>query len=96
MSGRATRKCKETLLQVRQRLVREQKNRTDERVRQLLGDREEDLDSDSEEELDNFPEENLDSLSAVRRDLYLGLLFLLLLIVLQTHWFRSTCLTIES
>jgi hypothetical protein len=41
------------LLEVRQRLVREQKNRADERVRQLLGDREEDLDSDSEEELDN-------------------------------------------
>jgi hypothetical protein len=60
MQGSATRKCKETLLQVRQRLVREQTNRTDERITQLLENREEDLDSDSEEELDNFPEESQD------------------------------------
>ena len=57
MSGRATRKCKETLQQVRQRLVREQKSRTDERVRQLLSGRERDSDLDSEDELENFPED---------------------------------------
>ncbi len=43
--------------QVRQRLVREQKSRTDERVRQLLSGRERDSDLDSEDELENFPED---------------------------------------
>ncbi len=92
MPGRETRKCKETLLQVRQRLTREQKERTNRRVRELLDFEESDSDSDSGEEENNSTDENSDSLSLIRRDLYLGLLFLLLLIVLQTYWFRSTCL----
>ena len=85
-------RCKETLLQVKQRLTREQKNRTERRVRELLDFKERDSDSDSGEEENNSTDENSDSLSLVRRDLYLGLLFLLLLIVLQTYWFRSTYL----
>jgi hypothetical protein len=92
MSGRKTRKYKETLLQVKQRLLREQENKTKKRVSELLDRRGKDSDSDSEEEQGSVFEENLDSLSLIRRDLYLGLLCLLLLIVLQTYWFSSTCL----
>ena len=96
MPGRTTgkSKCKETLSQVRERLTREQKNRTEKRIRELLDVEEGDSDSDSGEEENNSIDENSDSLSLIRRDLYLGLLFLLLLIVLQTYWFRSTCLRI--
>ncbi len=92
MPGRTTRKCKETLQQVKERLRREQANRTSKRLRELLDLREEDSDSDSEEEQGNSIEENLEFLPLLRRDLYLGLLCLLLLTVLQTYWFRSTCL----
>jgi hypothetical protein len=93
MSGRKTRKCKETLLQVKERLTREQRNRTEKRVRELLGPEEIDSDSDSEGDQGNSIDGRVDSLSLIRRDLYLGLLCLLLIIVLQTYWFRSTCLT---
>ncbi len=91
MPSRTTRKCKETLLQVKQRLVREQKNRTDERRRELLDDRESESDSGSEVEQTSSVEVNRDSLSVVRRDLYFGLLCLLLLLLLHSYWFRSTC-----
>ena len=79
------------MLQVKQRLVREQKNRTNERIRELLDDRVSESDSDSEEEQISSVAVNTDSLSAVRRDLYLGLLSLLLLLLLHSYWFRSTC-----
>ncbi len=93
MPGRTTRKCKETLLQVKERLTREQANRARNRVRELLDLREEGSDSDSSEgSQDNSIDEDLDSLSLVRRDLYLGLLCLLLLIVLQSYWVSSTYL----
>ena len=85
-------KCKETLLQVKQRLTREQRIRTEKRVRELRDFEESDSDSDSEEDQDNSTDENSDSLSLIRRDLYLGLLFLLLIIVLQNYWVRNTCL----
>ena len=62
------------------------------RVGELRDFEESDSDSDSEEDQDNSTDENLDSLSLIRRDLYLGLLFLLLLIVLQNYWVRNTCL----
>jgi hypothetical protein len=77
---------------VKERLVREQANRTKTRVKELLDLREEESDSDSEESQDDSIDENLDSLSLVRRDLYLGLLCLLLLIVLQAYWVSSTFL----
>ena len=93
MPGRTTRKCKETLLQVRERLTREQANRTSKRIKELLDLRDSDSESDSEEEQDSSIDEGIDTLSLLRRDLYLGLLCLLLLIVLQTYWVRSTCLT---
>jgi hypothetical protein len=93
MSGRKTHKCKETLLQVKERLTREQRNRTDKRVRGLLDLKEIDSDSDSEGDQGNSIDGRADSLSLLRRDLYLGLLCLLFIIVLQTYWFRSTCLT---
>ena len=92
MPGRTTRKCKETLLQVRERLTREQANRTSKRVRELLGSRDSESESDSEEEQDSSIDGSRDTLSLLRRDLYLGLLCLLLLIVLQNYWVRSTCL----
>jgi hypothetical protein len=92
MPGRTTRKCKETLLQVRERLTREQANRTSKRVRELLGSRDSSSESDSEEEQDSSIDRSSDTLSLLRRDLYLGLLCLLLLIVLQNYWVRSTCL----
>ncbi len=92
MPGRTTRKCKETLLQVRERLTKEQANRINKRVRELLGSRDSGSESDSEEEQDSSIDESRDTLSLLRRDLYLGLLYLLLLIVLQNYWVRSTCL----
>jgi Flp pilus assembly protein TadB len=96
MPSRTTRKCKETSQQVKERLTREQANRTKKRISELLAYREEDSSSSSEEEQDNSPEVKCDSLSAVRRDLYLGLLCLLLLILLQAFWLRSVCLRFES
>ena len=92
MSGRATRKCKETVQQVKQRLTREQANRTKKRQKELLDLRESDSESDSEDEKDNSIEEESDSLSLLRRDLYLGLLCLFILIVLLAHWVFSTFL----
>ena len=93
MPSRTTRKCKETLLQVRERLTREQANRTSKRVRELLDNREYSSDSDSEEEQDSSSDESVDTLSLLRRDLYLGLLCLLLLVILLTYWDRITNLT---
>ena len=92
MPGRTTgkRKCKETILQVRQRLTREQANRTKKRQKELLDLRESDSESDSEDEEDNSSEEESDSLSRLRRDLYLGLLCLFILIVLLAQWAFST------
>ena len=90
MSGRATRKCKETVQQVKQRLTREQANRTKKRQKELLDLRESDSESDSEDEKDNSSEEESDSLSLLRRDLYLGLLCLFILIVLLAQWAFST------
>ncbi len=92
MPSRTTRKCKETIQQVKERLRREQKERTNKRVKELLDLRKRGSDSDSEGSQDSSIDRNLDSLSLVRRDLYLGVLCLLLLIVLQTYWFRSTSL----
>ncbi len=91
MSGRTTRRCKETVQQVKQRLTREQANRTKKRVKELLDLRESDSDSDSEDDKGNSSsEEESDSLSLLRRDLYLGLLCLFILIVLLAHWVFST------
>lgn len=95
MPSRTTRKCRETLLQVKQRLRREQDNRTQKRVSELLASGEEDSSSDSEEDQDNSPEEICDSLSAIRRDLYLGLLSLLLLFLLLAIWLRGISLQLE-
>ena len=96
MPGRTTgkRKCKETLTQVRERLTREQANRTSKRIRELLDLGDLSSDSDSEGEHDDIIDENPDSLSKIRRDLYLGLLCLLLLIVLLAYWVRITSLRI--
>jgi hypothetical protein len=95
MPGRTTgkRKCKETITQVRERLTREQANRTSRRIRELLDNREDSSDSDSEEEQDSNSDESVDTLSLLRRDLYLGLLCLLLLVILLTYWVRITNLT---
>jgi hypothetical protein len=92
MPGLTTRKCKETLLQVRERLTKEQAIRTSKRVRELLNSRDSGSESDSEEEQDSSIDGSRDTLSLLRRDFYLGLLCLLLLIVLQNYWVRSTCL----
>ena len=92
MSGRTTRRCKETVQQVKQRLTREQANRTKKRQKELLDLRESDSESGSEDEEDNSSEEESDSLSLLRRDLYLGLLCLFILIVLLAHWAFSTFL----
>ncbi len=89
MPGRTTRKCKETLLQVKERLTREQENRTRNRIKELLNYRESDSDSDSEEEHSRSTNEHTDSLSKLRRALYLGLLCLLFLIVLLAYWISS-------
>ena len=85
------RKCKETLTQVRDRLTREQANRTSKRIRELLegGDS---SDSDSEEEQDSKSGVSEESLSLIRRDLYLGLLILLLFILLIPYWVSNTFL----
>ena len=88
MSGRATRKCKETVQQVKQRLTREQANRTKKRQKELLDLRE--SDSDSEDDKDSSSDEDSDSLSLLRRDLYFGLLCLFILIVLLAQWAFST------
>ena len=92
MPGRTTRKCKETLLQVKERLTREQANRTRNRIKELLNYRESDSDSDSEEEQSRSTNEHTDSLSELRQDLYLGLLCLWILIVLLTYWISSISL----
>ena len=92
MPDRTTRRYKETLLQLKERLIREQARRTNQRITELLASSRRDSDSDSDEEEGSIFKEVLDSLTLIRRDLYLGLLCLLLLIVLQTYWFRSTCL----
>ncbi len=100
MPGRTTRKCKETLLQVRERLTREQANRTSKRIRELLDSRDHSSDSDSEEEQDSSSDGSCDTLSQQWRELwygscdtlYLCLLCLLLLIVLLTYWVRITTL----
>ncbi len=76
MPGRTTRKCKETLLQVKERLTREQAIRTRNRIKDLLDLKDIDSDSDSEEEHNSSTKEVTDSLSELRRDLYLGLLCL--------------------
>ncbi len=85
------RKCKETLAQVRDRLTREQANRTSKRIRELLEGRDS-SDPDSEEEQDSNCGVSADSLSLIRRDLYLGLLILLLLILLIPYWVSATFL----
>ena len=86
-------KCKETLSQVRERLTREQANRTSKRIRELLDKREDSSDSDSEEEQDRSSDQRVDTLALLRRDLYLGLLCLLLLVILLAYWVRITSLT---
>ena len=89
MPGRTTRKCKETLLQVKERLTREQAIRTRNRIKDLLDLKDIDSDSDSEEEHNSSTNEVTDSLSELRRDLYLGLLCLWFLIVLLAYWIHS-------
>jgi hypothetical protein len=95
MPSRTTRKnkCKETLLQVRERLTREQANRTSKRIRELLSSKEDSSDSDSEEEQDSSSDKSIDTLSQLRRDLYLSLLCLLLLVILLAYWIRVTTLS---
>ena len=92
MPGRTTgkRKCKETLTQVRERLTREQTNRTNKRIRELLDRKEYSSDLDSEERQDSSSDQSVDTLALLRRDLYLGLLCLLLLVILLTYWVRVT------
>ena len=90
MSGRATRKCKETVQQVKQRLTREQANRTKKRQKELLDLGESDSESDSEDDKSNSSEEDSDSLSLLRRDLYLSLLCLVILIVILALWVVNT------
>ena len=85
------RKCKETLTQVRERLTREQANRTSRRISELIAGGY-NSDSDSEEEQDSNSGVSEDSLSLIRRDLYLGLLILLLLILLIPYWVSTTFL----
>ncbi len=92
MPSRTTRRCKETLQQVRERLTREQANKTNKRIHELLGNIDSDSESDSEDEQDSNFDERVDSLSLLRRDLYLGLLCLLLLIILLSYWIRSNSL----
>ena len=89
MPGRTTRKCKETLLQVKERLTREQATRTRNRIKDLLNLKDIDSDSDSEEEHKSSTSEIADSLSELRRDLYLGLFCLWILIVLLTYWIHN-------
>ena len=95
MPGRTTgkRKCKETLQQVRERLTREQANRTSKRIRELLGTKEEGSDSDSDEEQNSSSDKSFETLSQLRRDLYLGLLCLLLVVILLAYWIRVATLS---
>ena len=92
MPSRTTRKCKETLLQVRERLTREQANRTRKRIKELLDTKDLSSDSDSEEEQDSSSDVSSVTQPLSRRVLYLALLCLLLLIVLLTNWVRITTL----
>ena len=94
MPGRTTGKCKckETLTQVRERLTREQANRTRKRIKELLDTKDLSSDSDSEEEQDSSSDVSRDTQPLSRRVLYLALLCLLLLIVLLTNWVRITTL----
>ncbi len=85
-----------TCLVVRLGGARRQADRTRKRVAELLASKEDDSGLSSEEEQDCSPEENRDSLSAVRRDLYLGLLCLLLLVLLLVFWLCSVCRRFES
>ena len=85
------RKCKETLTQVRDRLTREQANRTSRRISELIAGGYS-SDSDSEDEQDINSGVGVDYLSLIRRDLYLGLLILLLLILLVPYWVSITFL----
>jgi hypothetical protein len=89
MPGRTTRKCKETLSQVKERLTREQATRTRNRIKDLLNLREIGSDSDSEEERHSSTIEIADSLSELRRVLYLVLLCLFTLILLLTYWIHN-------
>ncbi len=89
MPGRTTRKCKETLLQVKERLTREQAIRTRNRIKDLSNLREIGSDSDSEEEHRSSTNEIADSLSELRRYLHLGLLCLFTLILLLTYWIHD-------
>ena len=73
---------------MRERLTREQVHRTNKRIRELLDRKEDSSDSDSEEEQDSSSDQSVDTLALLRRDLYLGLLSLLLLIILLTYWVR--------
>jgi hypothetical protein len=75
---------------VRERLTREQAYRTNRRIQELLGRKEDSSDSDSEEEQDNRSDQSVDTLALLRRDLYLGLLCLLLLVILLSYWVRFT------
>ena len=92
MPGRTTgkRKCKETITQVRERLTREQANRAKKRQKELLDLKESDPESDSEDDKSNSSEEDSDSLSPLRRDLYLSLLCLVILIVILALWVVNT------
>ena len=80
---------KETLLQVKERLTREQATRTRNRIKELLDRKDIGSDSDSEEEHNSSTNEIEDSLSELRRDLYLGLLCLWALILLLTYWIHN-------
>ena len=73
---------------MRERLTREQANRTSKRIRELLDRKEDSSDSDSEEEQDSTGNQSVDSLALLRRDLYIGLLCLLLLVILVSYWTR--------
>jgi hypothetical protein len=86
-------KCKETLQQVRERLTREQANRTSKRIKELLASKEDSSDSDSDEEQNSSNDKSIDTLSQLRRDLYLGLLCLLLLVILLAYWIRVATLS---
>ena len=82
-------KCKETLLQVKERLTSEQATRTRNRIKDLLDLKDIGSDSDSEEEHNSSTNEVADSLSELRRDLHLGLRCLFTLILLLTYWIHN-------
>ncbi len=77
---------------MRERLTREQAYRTNRRIRELLDRKEDSSDSDSEEEQDSRSDQSVDTLALLRRDLYLGLLCLLLLVILLAYGVRFTSL----